>query len=88
MAQVLTVPGDVRHGFSYNCSSHHDFGQTYWDSSYIVLLGKYLNKLEVDSEHNDVAITNKNMATSPKPTPKSAYKLTPDRMVCLASKAM
>ncbi|CAC5388265.1 unnamed protein product [Mytilus coruscus] len=27
MAQVLAVPGDVRHGFSYNCSFNHDFGR-------------------------------------------------------------
>ncbi|CAG2230940.1 unnamed protein product [Mytilus edulis] len=27
MAQVLAVPGDVRHGFSYNRSFNHDFGR-------------------------------------------------------------
>ncbi|CAC5379917.1 unnamed protein product [Mytilus coruscus] len=27
MAQMLAVPGDVRHGFSYNCALNHDFGR-------------------------------------------------------------
>ncbi|VDI76353.1 Hypothetical predicted protein [Mytilus galloprovincialis] len=27
MAQVLAVQGDVRHGFSYNCSFNHDFAR-------------------------------------------------------------
>ncbi|CAC5387690.1 unnamed protein product [Mytilus coruscus] len=27
MAQVLAVPGDVRHGFSYICHFNHDFGR-------------------------------------------------------------
>ncbi|XP_076083952.1 uncharacterized protein LOC143054787 [Mytilus galloprovincialis] len=27
MAQVLAVPGDVRHGFSYICQFNHDFGR-------------------------------------------------------------
>ncbi|CAG2192918.1 unnamed protein product [Mytilus edulis] len=27
MAQVLAVPGDVRHGFSYVCQFNHDFGR-------------------------------------------------------------
>ncbi|VDI76356.1 Hypothetical predicted protein [Mytilus galloprovincialis] len=27
MAQVLAVPGEVRHGFSFNCSFNHDFGR-------------------------------------------------------------
>lgn len=27
MAQILAVPGHVRHSFSFNCSFNHDFGR-------------------------------------------------------------
>lgn len=98
MAQVLAVPGDVRHGISYNCSFHHDFGRNTWiaatvkgnillcdyDQKNLILvdsLGKYLNKLKVDSEPYDVAITNKNIGYITQPTTRSALQIDSDRMV-------
>ncbi|CAG2185254.1 unnamed protein product [Mytilus edulis] len=78
MAQVLAVPGDVRHGFSYVGQFNHDFGRITVDH-----LGNYLKKLDVDSEPYDVAITSQNIGYITQPNSRSVLQIDPDRMMIL-----
>lgn len=97
---MLAVPGDVIHGFSYNCFLNHDFGRISgiaasrkgdillcdYDKTNLLLvdsLGKYLKKLNVDSEPYDVAITFKNIGFVTQLKTRSVLKIDPDRMVVL-----
>lgn len=98
MAQVLAVPGEVRHGFSFNCSFNHDFSRITgiaatakgnillcdFDKKNLILvasLGSYLNKINVDSEPYDVAITGENVGYITQPSTRSVLQIDPDRMI-------
>lgn len=100
MAQVLAVPGNVRHGFAYITRFPHDFGRITaiastttgnillcdYDKKTLFLLdplGKYLNKLSVESEPFDVAITSQNIGYITQPNTRSVLRIDPDRMVVL-----
>ncbi|CAC5371204.1 unnamed protein product [Mytilus coruscus] len=100
MAQVLAVPGDVRHGFAYKTTFNHEFGRITgiaattmgnillcdYDNKYLILvdpLGKYLNKLSVDSEPYDMAITSQNIGYITLPNTRSVLQIDPDRLVVL-----
>ncbi|CAG2252987.1 unnamed protein product [Mytilus edulis] len=100
MAQVLAVPGDVRHGFGLKTSFNHDFGRITgiaattmgnillcdYDNKKLILvdpLGTYLNKLNVESEPFDVAITSQNIGYITQPNSRSVLRIDPDRMVVL-----
>ncbi|VDI34857.1 Hypothetical predicted protein [Mytilus galloprovincialis] len=98
MAQVLAVPGEVRHGFPFNCSFNHDFSRITgiaatakgnillcdFDKKNLILvasLGSYLNKINVDSEPYDVAITGENVGYITQPSTRSVLQIDPDRMI-------
>ncbi|VDI84101.1 Hypothetical predicted protein [Mytilus galloprovincialis] len=100
MAQVLAVPGDVRHGFSYICQFNHDFGRItgiaatikgnillgdYVKKNLILVdpLGNYLQKLDVDSEPYDLAITSQNIGYITQPNSRTVLQIDPDRMMVL-----
>ncbi|XP_063408315.1 uncharacterized protein LOC134691684 [Mytilus trossulus] len=100
MAQVLAVPGDVRHGFAYKTTFHHDFGRFTaiastttgnillcdYDKKNLLLvgpLGKYLNKINLESEPFDVAITSQNIGYVTLPNKRSVLQIDPDRLVVL-----
>ncbi|CAG2227779.1 uncharacterized protein [Mytilus edulis] len=100
MAQVLAVPGDVRHGFAFKTTFHHDFGRITgiasttlgnillcdYDKKNLILvdpLGKYLNKLSVESEPFDVAITSQNIGYITLPNIRSVLRIDPDRLVVI-----
>ncbi|XP_071141738.1 uncharacterized protein [Mytilus edulis] len=100
MAQVLAVPGDVRQGFAYKTTFHHDFGRITgiastttgnillcdYDKKNLLLvdpLGKYLNKLSVESEPFDVAITSQNIGYITFPNIRSVLRIDPDRLVII-----
>ncbi|CAG2239446.1 unnamed protein product [Mytilus edulis] len=100
MAQVLAVPGDVRHGFSYIGQFNHDFGRItgiaatikgnillcdYVKKNLILVdpLGNCLQKLDVDSEPYDLAITSQNIGYITQPNSRTVLQIDPDRMMVL-----
>ncbi|XP_063405720.1 uncharacterized protein LOC134689684 [Mytilus trossulus] len=100
MAQVLSVSGNVRLGFAFKTSFHHDFGRITgiaastrgnillcdYDNKKLILVnpfGKYLNKLSLESEPYDVAITSQNIGHITQPNTRYVLQIDPDRLVVL-----